>query len=129
MEMTEEITESEIERLVRRFYERARRDPVIGPVFETAVDDWDEHIERLTAFWSSVRLGAGRYKGNPFGAHRPLPLEPEMFAVWLGLWRETAAEVFAPEAAAAFIAKAERIAASLSQGLFFRPELTAPAPG
>jgi len=119
--MTAQVTEAEVGELVRRFYGKARRDPLIGPVFEAAVEDWPEHFERLTDFWCSVMLGAARYKGNPFGAHRPLPLKPEMFETWLGLWRETTAELFEPEVAAAFDDKAERIAASLSQGLFFRP--------
>jgi hemoglobin len=115
------VSEAEIEQLVRRFYGRARRDAVIGPVFEAAVDDWEEHMARLTDFWASVMLGAGSYKGNPFGAHRPLALEPAMFEIWLGLWRETTAEVFAPEVAAQFDDRAERIAQSLMAGLFFRP--------
>jgi len=38
------ITEPAIATLVSRFYGKARRDPTIGPLFETAVDDWDEHL-------------------------------------------------------------------------------------
>jgi hemoglobin len=118
--MTQTLTEADIERLVRRFYERARADAHIGPVFEAAIHDWEAHMLRLTDFWSSVMLGAGRYKGNPFGAHRPLPLEPEMFEAWLGLWRQTTAELFEPPVAQAFVEKAERMASSLTAGLFFR---------
>lgn len=117
------VTEARIEALVRRFYARARADARIGPVFEAAIEDWDEHLDRLTDFWCSVMLSAGRYKGNPFGAHRPLPLEPEHFEIWLGLWRQTTAEIFQPDEARMFDAKAERMAASLTQGLFFRPDL------
>lgn len=119
------LDEAAIGRLVRRFYARARRDPQIGPVFEAAVGDWDEHFERLTDFWCSVMLGAGRYKGNPFGAHRPLPMTPDMFETWLGLWRETTAELFEPGIAGIFDEKAGRIAESLSAGLFFRNSVTA----
>jgi len=115
------VSETAIGELVRRFYDKARRDPVIGPVFEDAVEDWDAHFDRLTDFWCSVMLGAASYKGNPFGVHRPLPMAPEMFDTWLGLWRETTAELFEPAVAAAFDEKAERIAASLAGGLFFRP--------
>jgi hemoglobin len=43
------------------------------------------------------------------------------------LWRETAAELLEPEAAAAIIAKAERIAESLKLGLFFRIDAPRPA--
>ena len=114
------VAEAEIAELVSRFYARARRDARIGPIFEAAVDDWPDHMARLTDFWTSVMLASGRYKGNPFGAHRPLPLEPGLFEIWLGLWRETTAEMFEPEIARLFDEKAERIADSLSSGLFFR---------
>jgi hemoglobin len=116
------ITEPGIKALVRQFYGKARRDPVIGPVFEDAVADWDEHLDKLCDFWSSVMLTSGRYKGNPMAAHIRQPIEPEFFDRWLGLWRETAGEVFAADAAGQFRFKAERIAESLKLGLFYRPD-------
>ena len=112
------IDEAGIAALVAGFYGRARQDAMLGPVFDAAVDDWDHHLARLTDLWSSVTLSTGRYKGNPFGAHRPLSLRPEMFDRWLELWRETARDVFAPPVAEAFIRKAELIAGSLTMGLF-----------
>jgi hemoglobin len=112
------IDEAGIAALVTGFYGRAREDAVLGPVFDAAIDDWDHHLARLTDFWSSVTLSTGRYKGNPFGAHRPLALRPAMFDRWLELWRETARDVFAPPVAEAFIRKAELIARSLTMGLF-----------
>jgi hemoglobin len=121
MERFAEITEPAIAALVARFYAKARRDPLIGPVFNNAIDDWDEHLRTLSAFWSSVMLTSGRYKGNPMAAHLKLPIEPVFFERWLALWRETAAELFAPDPAAHFIAKAERIAESLKLALFYRP--------
>lgn len=114
------VTEGEIAALVHRFYAKARRDPLIGPVFEAAVEDWDEHLETLCRFWSSVMLTSGRYKGNPMAAHLPLPIRPEFFDRWLALFAETAAEVVGP-AAAVFREKANRIAESLKLALFFRP--------
>lgn len=116
------IDEPAIAALVDRFYGKARRDPAIGPVFNNAVEDWDEHLDRLQKFWSSVMLTTGRYKGNPMAAHMQQPIEPGFFDRWLNLWRETAAELFAPAIAAQFIARAERIAESLKLGLFYRPE-------
>lgn len=38
------ISEMMIEKLVRTFYGRARLDPLIGPIFEAKVRDWDAHI-------------------------------------------------------------------------------------
>jgi hemoglobin len=112
------IDEPGIAALVAGFYGRAREDAVLGPVFDAAIDDWDHHLARLTDFWSSVTLSTGRYKGNPFGAHRPLGLQPAMFDRWLELWRETAREVFEAPVAESFIRKAELIASSLRMGLF-----------
>jgi hemoglobin len=116
-----DITEPAIAALVDRFYEKARRDPLIGPVFNDVIDDWDEHLRKLCGFWSSVMLTTGRYKGNPMAAHMKLPIEPHFFERWLALWQETAGEVFAPEQAAVFRDKANRIAESLKLALFYRP--------
>src|SRR5918911_279940 len=90
------ITEDSIGVLVDSFYAKVRQDPTIGPVFNDAVHDWDAHLETLRAFWSSVMLTTGRYKGNPMAAHLKHPIRPEFFDRWLALWRETAAELFAP---------------------------------
>ena len=103
--------------LVDRFYARVRRDPEIGPVFNAAVQDWDEHLARLADFWSSVMLTSGRYKGDPFNAHLRQPVESPMFARWLALWEETTAELFQPEPAAALQARARRIGDSLRIGI------------
>ena len=121
MERFTEINEPAIAALVAGFYAKARRDPLIGPVFNDAIDDWDAHLRTLNAFWSSVMLTSGRYKGNPMAAHLKLPIEPLFFERWLALWRETTAELFAPDLALQLKAKAERIAESLKLALFYRP--------
>ncbi|HYM72934.1 MAG TPA: group III truncated hemoglobin [Stellaceae bacterium] len=116
------ITEPAIAALVTRFYGKARVDPIIGPVFEEAVEDWDEHLAKLCDFWSSVMLTTGRYKGNPMMAHvKQTKIAPDFFDRWLALWHETAGEIFAPAPAAQFNLKAERIAESLKLAMFYRP--------
>ena len=115
------ITEPSIAILVNRFYGKARRDPMIGPLFEAAVEDWDGHLDKLCDFWSSVMLTTGRYKGNPMAAHVKHQIKPEFFDRWLTLWRETASEVFEPDAAGQFGLKAAPIAESLKLALFYRP--------
>jgi hemoglobin len=127
MERFSQLTEPAIAALVARFYAKARLDPLIGPVFNDAVEDWDAHLRTLNAFWSSVMLTSGRYKGNPMAAHLKLPIEPPFFARWLALWQETAAELFTPDLALQFKAKAERIAESLKLALFYRPGAVAAA--
>jgi hemoglobin len=111
------IDEAMIERLVRTFYGRARRDPLIGPIFETRVHDWEAHIAQLCAFWSSVALMSGRYHGQPMAAHLPLPIETMHFERWLSLFAETARDVCPPQAAAHFLERARRIADSLALGI------------
>jgi len=116
------IDEADLERLIPRFYARVREDPRLGPVFNDIVEDWPEHLEKLVAFWSSVMLTSGRYKGNPVMAHgrHSARMPPELFARWLELWAEVTNEEMAPAAAAALQAKAGRIAESLQLAMFFR---------
>lgn len=116
-----QISEEDIDRLVPAFYDRVRADPILGPVFNQAIDDWPLHLEKLKAFWSSVMLGTGRYKGQPMVAH--VQHEPHMtadnFGRWLALWRQTSGEILAPDVAAALQEKADRIAESLQLGIQF----------
>jgi hemoglobin len=131
MSLSPAILESELATLVGRFYARVRRDPEIGPLFNVAIHDWDAHLLKLAAFWSSVVLASGRYKGNPMAAHLKFRITPAMFERWLMLWDRTVEELFEPSAARQLCAKAHRIAESLQLALFHRPEAIADgrAPG
>ena len=117
----EGITEERLSELVDLFYGRVRKDDLIGPVFNRAIDDWPEHLERLQAFWSSVMLTSGRYKGRPLPAHvkHGDSIRQASFDRWLELWREATEDVLPPAAAAAMQEKAGRIAESLSMGIAF----------
>jgi hemoglobin len=124
------IDEEALSQLVTRFYVRVREDAELGPIFNEAIGDWPEHLEKLTAFWSSVMLTSGRYKGNPVAAHllHRDRITPALFQHWLALWQQVTAEMMPPPAAAALQAKAERIAESLNLALFFKLDSpTAPA--
>ena len=115
------IDEPLIRTVVETFYGRVRRDPMLGPIFNSAVADWPEHLRRLTDFWSSLTLMSGRYKGNPFEAHLPLPrLNDEHFATWLRLFDQTLRELCTPEQAEVFRLRAGRVAESLNMGLAIR---------
>ena len=114
------INEAMIERLVRAFYGRARKDPLIGPIFENKVDDWEGHFGRMCAFWSSVALMSGRYHGQPMVAHLPLPIDTPHFDRWLEIFGQTARDVCPPSAAAHFLDRAHRIADSLELGIASR---------
>ena len=116
-------SEAELRQLVETFYSDVRADPLFGQIFSTSVSDWDGHVAKISDFWSSVMLGSGRYKGNPFGAHVPLQarLGPEHFKRWLELWGHAAHRTLRPSTAALTEQKAHRLAESLMAGLLFRP--------
>ncbi len=103
--------------LVHQFYGKVRADPMLGPVFEERIADWDAHLARMVAFWSSVALMTGRYNGTPMRAHMNLPVTWAHFEHWLELFRATAAETCTPEGAAYLIVRAERIARSLNMAI------------
>jgi len=77
----------------------------------------------MYAFWSSVMLTTGRYKGNPVARHLIVPdIKPELFERWLALFDATCREQFDNATSEAFRIKAERIAESLKLALFYRPD-------
>jgi len=128
--LADRVTEPAIALLIDRFYAAVRHDAVLAPVFEASIadDEWPEHLDTMCRFWSSVMLTSGRYSGNPVAVHRAVQgLERPLFARWLALFETTVRDLFAPEPAANFIAKAHRIATSLQLALFHR--LGAPPDG
>jgi hemoglobin len=113
--MSDAVSEEQIAALVDTFYGRVRQDAVLGPVFERVIgNDWEPHLAKMRAFWSSLALGSGRYKGNPMMAHLMLMprIGAEHFERWLALWRETTAEL-CPAQAGFFVARAETMAERL----------------
>jgi len=118
------VSEEAIRRLVDEFYVKVRADAVLGPIFARAIPgDWGPHLATMRNFWSSVMLTSGRYKGNPVAVHgRVTGIEIGMFDRWLALFEETCNELFEPNLADAFRAKALRIAESLKLSLFYRPD-------
>ena len=126
------IDEAMIARLVRSFYGRARHDPLIDPVFANKVSDWEAHIEKMCAFWSSVALMSGSYHGQPMMAHLPLPIDTPHFDRWLEIFSDTVREICPAPAAAHFLDRAYRIAESLELGIAaqkgeLRPKRVRPA--
>jgi hemoglobin len=111
--VSDSVSEEQIAILVDTFYARVRQDEMLGPVFERVVGDaWEPHLAKMRAFWSSLVLASGRYKGNPMMAHlRLLPrIGEHHFERWLSLWRQTTAELFPPHVAATFVWRAENMA-------------------
>jgi hemoglobin len=112
------VDEAVIRTQVYAFYDKVRADPLLAPVFEAKITDWDPHLERMCDFWSSVMLMTGRYHGRPMPMHAAIPgIAPEHFARWLELFAETAGEVCTPDAARLFMTKADLIGESLQLGI------------
>ncbi len=123
MEKLNHISEESICQLVDAFYVKVRADEELAPIFENAIRDWQPHLDKMYAFWSSVMLTTGRYKGNPLIKHMVLPgIQPELFERWLALFHQTCVELFDDDISAAFRVKAERIAESMKIGIFYRPD-------
>lgn len=118
--MTAKITEAEISVLVETFYDKVRRDPDIGPIFNAIVGDWPHHLATLKDFWSTLLLTTGRYKGDPMMKHLQLPLDPDHFERWLSLFAESASEVLPAAAAEMAIRKSQRIAQNFQEGIAYQ---------
>lgn len=117
------ITPEFINDLVDEFYARVRKHPSLGPIFNERIQDWDAHILKLKHFWASVCLHSGTYSGRPMPAHMSLDkAQPFHFPQWLELFEQTLTEL-APsyDAVEYFMERANRIAQSLSLGMFYRP--------
>ncbi|EJN05976.1 DUF1971 domain-containing protein [Phyllobacterium sp. YR531] len=109
------MDEAALPNLLEVFYDRVRKDALLGPVFNAAIEDWPGHLSQLADFWSSVMLTTGRYKGNPAMKHavHAKQISPEMFDRWLALWTLTTDEMLPQKSAHAIQDKARRIAETL----------------
>ena len=105
MDGVSQIDEAGLERLVHAFYARVREDAELGPVFNDAIADWPEHLDKLTAFWSSVMLTTGRYKGQPVPAHRIVGYFEEEAVISYTLYLEEIDEGRSPNVPAPAIAR------------------------
>ena len=88
------FTEEDVSALVHNFYAKARKDPDLGPIFESHVIDWEAHFVQMTNFWSAQLRGTSRFRGAPMPKHIALPdLRAELFERWLQLFRQTTEEL------------------------------------
>ncbi|MGG5487548.1 group III truncated hemoglobin [Gaetbulibacter sp. PBL-D1] len=100
-------TREDVYLLVSSFYTKVRKDDLLGPIFNTAIKDWDEHLDRLTTFWETslfmTRKLEQKYIGNPMEAHVKVDKDNNHsitelhFGVWLNLWYQTIDELFVGE--------------------------------
>ncbi len=110
--------EAAIETCVRSFYAKGAKDPLLGPIFDSAIFNLEDHLEIVKNFWSKALLGTERYQGHPFAAHINLPIEPEHFARWLELFAQAARETLPQAQAEQAVAKASHMTQCFQSGLF-----------
>lgn len=80
-------SEKDIQLLVHDFYAQVRKDALLGPIFNSHVQDWPRHLQHLCDFWSSILLHTGSFSGNPVMKHAQLPaLTYAHFEHWLSLF-------------------------------------------
>jgi hemoglobin len=95
MQITNDITVDEISTIVRKFYSKVDKDPLLGPIFAREMkEDWEHHLQKMIDFWTSVILEKSLYKGNPLEVHERIKdLSQQHFEQWLRLFRSTLLEV------------------------------------
>jgi hemoglobin len=114
----EGVSEEQIRAVVDEFYRRARRDDRLGPVFESHIAGWDEHLSRMADFWSAALLRTGRYAGRPVERHRAIEgLDAGHFDRWIVLFEETVRDLCAPQEAEAFLVRARRMREGMTKVL------------
>ena len=112
------VTPAQIKNVVTTFYDKARQDPALGPIFERHVRDWPTHIEKIARFWRNAILHERVYDGNPMQAHiNADAIETSAFRDWLELFDQVLNDQLAPEPAGQWSALAHCIGKSLSMGL------------
>lgn len=95
---------SDIEILVKAFYEKVKTDAIIGPIFNDIIQvNWEKHLPMMFDFWENTLFYTGCYTGNPMKSHQHLqeifPLTSEHFKQWLSLFTSTVDELFEGEKA------------------------------
>ncbi|HPE82804.1 MAG: group III truncated hemoglobin [Aequorivita sp.] len=91
--------------LVTTFYSKVRKEPLLGPIFNGIITDWETHLELLTDFWETNLFFKRKYFGNPMHAHIEVDkkvggtINELHFGTWINLWHETIDELFEGETA------------------------------
>lgn len=123
MEKKDISTREDVYLLVSSFYDKVRKDEVLGPFFEM-IEDWDEHLEKLTDFWQSNLFLKTRYYGNPLEAHikadnaNDNSISELHFGLWLNLWFETIDGLFEGDIAQNAKQRARKMATFMNMSIF-----------
>jgi hemoglobin len=122
---------TDIFNVVDDFYTRIQSDPVLQVPFKS-VQDWPEHVQRLTHFWW-VRFGGKPYlfnHYNPVMKHFFAGFNRELLTRWLAIFNETLQSHLKPEQTQLWKLISERMGEALSvKNDIFRREYEYPDTG
>lgn len=110
--------------LVNTFYTKVRANDELGPIFNTAIKDWDSHLIHLTNFWESQLFRKNVFSGNPLKKHVEVDennnnqLTNDLFGLWLQFWLGTIDELFEGELANLAKDRARNIASFMFMEIF-----------
>ena len=106
-------TRADIEQLVIVFYTQVKVNSLIGPIFNQAIKNWDDHLPTMFNFWETLLLNNSNYKGNPLlkhaVLHKKFHLSEAHFEEWIKLWEATIDGAFTGPTSEAAKAKAKNI--------------------
>jgi len=119
----------DIEKLINSFYDKVKRDEVIGFIFnDVAKVNWEKHLPVMYGFWESIIFFKNTYSGNPMLVHLHLneiiKLRKEHFERWLQLFTNTVDELFEGEKAALAKEKAISIATIMKTKIAGAPDIS-----
>ena len=105
----------DIELLINSFYEKVKKDDIIGFIFrDIAKVNWEQHLPIMYDFWETLLLDAASYRKNAMEVHytlnRKIPLKEKHFQRWIQLYFETVDELFSGKVATSAKTKAKSIA-------------------
>jgi len=116
-------TRNDIEKLVRHFYARVRKDDLLGPFFNQTITnekEWEKHYQLLTAFWELNLMDRKGFDGNPAKAHHGVDkafkhtITTSHFDRWVELWHNTIDHLYEGELAE----KAKTRAQNMAKGMY-----------
>lgn len=113
---------NDIQLLVNTFYTKIREDALLGPIFNSHLnqDQWKEHLIKLTDFWETNLFGIPKFKGSPTQKHIMVDknlkhtIDQNHFGQWINLWFETIDELFDGE----YAEKAKNAARKMATGQY-----------
>ena len=90
-------SKSDVELLVNTFYDKVLQDELLSPFFRNL--NFDHHLPNMYHFWNFVLLDEPGYTTNVTEKHMKMPLNKELFDLWVKLFSETVDSLFSGEKA------------------------------